>query len=170
MSDWKHPLTGEAFNSQEDLLESCVLSFYKVLKEKYAIVEDEQQLISLFNELAGEPEKLTGVVKLQAITSEIKITRRVNVRYTKKRGEDHPLVELAKTYPFVEKLFSMDVRERSGEVRRLLEESRVEDVDEAHFKVSELIQATRNVTSGKPTIEIIPLKKEREESDEHDGS
>jgi len=154
----KHPITDEEFETLEATGEAVVQTYYALLKQKYQLEEDLKACVKFFNEFVGDPEKKTGQVKADTTHSTVKVTRRENVRYSKKDGKDVFAV-LVERYPWTQKLFSVSVREKAGEVKRLLDNEDVLTTPEGK-EVAEMIKEYRNTSPGSPAIEIVPRKQD----------
>lgn len=137
-------------SKQEEVIDQA-LKMREQLRDEIA-AKDEQlkKLESTIDRMAGSFEKTNGTVKLTGGSYCATIVRKENVKYTDKKR----LAELVATTALRD-LYRVDVRESGRKVAKWLDETADEILK------SEVL-AIREVTAGKPRIDIAPIKTGKE--------
>ncbi len=97
---------------------------------------------------------------LEGMREMLKIRPRLNVRYEKARGDDHPLKKLGDQFPQLADLLRISYLESGKKVERLIEEYDQEGHGELSADDCEMVKSilkVRVVTEGKPALEVTRL-------------
>ena len=150
-------------SQDKSYVQSLIDEWKKIQIDKFRVAEAEKKLLSKIEKASGGFVGKTLVV-LKGITEVLKIRPRLNVRYDKDRGEEHPLKTLCDKFPQLKDLIRVTYAESGKKVERLLEEydsDEKRNLSQDDRMLAQEILKVRSVSDGKPAIEALSYNDEQ---------
>ena len=168
---FKNPVSEAEFTDSQEYTQSLIETYLRLEKDLWNANNELAEIIECLNEVAGEEEKQTGMVKAHGVKETAKLTRRVNVSYPKEREEEHPLKVAMNEYG-IDEMVSIVYQEKSkiAKLCRLFEDNSTDGVlndnvdvvrtfgSVEEFNAARYLYGRRLVKAGKPKIEIVDKK------------
>jgi len=152
-----NPITEQTFESEneEEYVESLIESYKDVKKKLYQLGQNESTLVGLFDGVAGEPYTLRGTLVINGTKQRVKVVRKLNAKYAKQRGEEHPLRTLLPKFDKLGGMIRLDYKESGSAIQALLDrlESGKLQLDDDE-ELAKALQAVRDVTAAKPSVVV----------------
>jgi len=159
--DLVHPLTGDLFNSAEELVDALVDDYNKAATEKFQADKEEREVLDKLSDLCGKPEKLKGTVHVMGNKNKVSIARKENASYEYDRGEDHPLKGILREYPAdMEDKIKISYGEQGSAMQKFLDS---DNLDPSLLALRQKLEDVRCLKAGKPGITIKPIGNDDDE-------
>lgn len=142
-------------------LDKLAREFDSVKSQLKELQEREATLVERLGELADAhleetgKQKKKGTVTLKGDNWDVKVTKRINIRYPQERGAPHPLLEATRDFNELMDLINISATEKGQDIQKMID--RIEKEGASSPLEARLI-AIREETPGKPGIEVIKKK------------
>lgn len=139
-------------------LDRLALEYHSLKKRMAELSEKESEIVERLATLADEhlaskgQEKKEGTITLKGENWDVKVQKRINIRYPKERGAAHPLVEAVVKFNELNDMVNISASERGKDIQKMMDRVSTEGPQndmEAH------LAAIREETQGKPGITVI---------------
>jgi hypothetical protein len=150
-----HPVTGDSYESAEELVDALVDAYNKAATEKYQADKEEREVLEKLSDLCGKPEKLKGTLHVFGNKNKVSIARKENVSYEYDRGEDHPLKGILREYPAeMDDKIRISYGEQGSAMQKFLDS---DNLDPSLLGLRQKLEEVRCLKAGKPSITIKPI-------------
>ena len=150
----------DRLTAANEQVQQLIDDWKEVQVNKYRVEEAERKILArIHNHCGGYMGK--ALIVLEGLYEALRIRPRLNVRYERARGEQHPLKRLSEQFSQLPHLLRISYLESGKKIERLIEEYDQEGHGGLSADDCELVKAileVRSVSEGKPAIEAVRLQ------------
>lgn len=150
----------DRLTAANEQVQHLINDWKEVQVDKFRVEEAEKKILAkIHNHCGGYMEQ--ALIVLEGLHEALRIRPRLNIRYERARGEQHPLKQLSEQFPQLAAMLRISYLESGKKIERLVEEYDQEGHGGLSADDCELVKAilqVRSVSEGKPAIEAVRLQ------------